>query len=580
MKKITYLICSALLASVLAGCDKNEETVPVGGDAKDPVLSELTETSINGTALGTGVDLAGVITDEKSGKGIAGIAVTDGYQFVKTDANGVYQMTRNQLSRNVYMTVPAEYQIPLDETYHLPMFYSPGIMTPGKAYRCDFKLKKLDAPETDFTILMIGDPQCQVINEAARFLGETIPDIRRTMESGTYSPNVYALTLGDITFDSFYMFDPMVRTMKNIVIGGRYLPIFNCTGNHDHNSRVKASGNRELDDYNSMEEYVKHFGPTDYSFDRGNTHIVVMDNVLVSTLSSNSSPNSKTWNYTNELTDTQMDWLRQDIANVENPESKLILFCTHQPLRSNDSKGHYAEVMKMLSTFAEAHIMVGHTHYTQNYIHKDVNGKDIYEHIHGAACGAWWSSNSNVTGAPNGYNIYRVNGNKISDWILKPTNRDAGYQMRIYDGNQEFGSENNPETTKNWINWYTNLNIGSSIKLKANAAFKNSFVAEVFDDDDTYWTLEFWQNGQKVGDFTRANAGMSNMAICAFWYNDKGKNTDTWCNSTASHYWYYTPESGNPSEEQNWEVRAVHNFPNGGSMEFKTNRLTTDYSEF
>ena len=234
MKKITYLICSALLASVLAGCDKNEETVPVGGDAKDPVLSELTETSINGTALGTGVDLAGVITDEKSGKGIAGIAVTDGYQFVKTDANGVYQMTRNQLSRNVYMTVPAEYQIPLDETYHLPMFYSPGIMTPGKAYRCDFKLKKLDAPETDFTILMIGDPQCQVINEAARFLGETIPDIRRTMESGTYSPNVYALTLGDITFDSFYMFDPMVRTMKNIVIGGRYLPIFNCAGNHDH----------------------------------------------------------------------------------------------------------------------------------------------------------------------------------------------------------------------------------------------------------------------------------------------------------------------------------------------------------
>lgn len=412
MKKITYLICSALLASVLAGCDKNEETVPVGGDAKDPVLSELTETSINGTALGTGVDLAGVITDEKSGKGIAGIAVTDGYQFVKTDANGVYQMTRNQLSRNVYMTVPAEYQIPLDETYHLPMFYSPGIMTPGKAYRCDFKLKKLDAPETDFTILMIGDPQCQVINEAARFLGETIPDIRRTMESGTYSPNVYALTLGDITFDSFYMFDPMVRTMKNIVIGGRYLPIFNCAGNHDHNSRVKASGNRELDDYNSMEEYVKHFGPTDYSFDRGNTHIVVMDNVFVSTLSSNSSPNSKTWNYTNELTDTQMDWLRQDIANVENPESKLILFCTHQPLRSNDSKGHYAEVMKMLSTFAEAHIMVGHTHYTQNYIHKDVNGKDIYEHIHGAACGAWWSSNSNVTGAPNGYNIYRVNGNR------------------------------------------------------------------------------------------------------------------------------------------------------------------------
>lgn len=579
MKKITYLICAMLVAGFV-GCSKDEE-VPVGGETLTPELSDLAETSINGTTLGEGVDLAGVITDEDSGKGIAGIAVTDGYQYVKTDANGVYQMKRNDLARKVYYTVPAEYQIPLDENNHLPEFFSPGIMTSGKAYRCDFKLKKLDAPETDFTLLMIGDPQCQAIDEAARFLGETLPDIRRTMESGEYSPNIYAVTLGDITFDSFYMFGPMVNTMKNLVVSGRYLPVFNCTGNHDHNSKVKASGNRETDDYNSLEEYVKYFGPTDYSFDRGNAHIVVMDNVYVDKLSSNLSPNKATWSYTNELTDTQMEWLRQDIANVANPESKLVIFCSHQPIRGKRTNNDYAEVMSLLGQFAEAHIMVGHTHYTQNYIHNDVNGKEIYEHIHGAACGAWWSSNSNVTGAPNGYNIYDVKGSKIEDWILKPTNRDAGYQMRIYDGNQQYGSENDPETTKYTINWYTNFNIGSTIKMKAFAAAKNSFVAEVFDDDAKYWNLEFWQNGQKVGDFTRAgDGGVSNMAICAFWYNDKGKNTDTWCNSTACHYWYYTPESGNPSEEQNWEVRAVHNFPNGGSMEFKTNRLTTDYSEF
>lgn len=579
MKKISYFICCAMLVAGLIGCSK-DETVPVGGNSKAPELSVLSEASINGTAIGADVDLAGVITDENSGKGIAGVAVTDGYQYVKTDANGVYQMKRNALARNVYFTVPAEYQIPLDDTYHLPMFYSPGIMAQGKAYRCDFKLKKLDAPETDFTILMIGDPQCQVINEAARFLGETIPDIRRTMESGEYSPNVYALTLGDITFDSYYMFGPMVTSMKNIVISGRYLPVFNSAGNHDHNSLVKSSGDKEMDDYNSLEEYVKHFGPTDYSFDRGNAHIVVMDNVLVNELSKDSSPNGKTWSYTNELTDTQMEWLRQDIANVQNPESKLIIFCTHQPVRKNDATGNYAEVMNLLGLFAEAHIMAGHTHFTQNYIHNEVNGKEVYEHIHGAACGAWWNANSNVTGAPNGYNIYRVNGSKISDWILKPTNRDAGYQMRIYDGNQQYRSEKNPEKTKYTVNWYTSMTDGK-IKMKGNAAFRNSFVAEVFDDDSKYWTLEFWQNGEKIGDFTRAaDSGISNMAICGYWYNDKGKSTDTWCSSTSSHYWYFTPASGKPSEEQNWEVRAVHNFPNGGSMEFKANKLTTDYSEF
>lgn len=578
MKKITYFICVSLLAAALAGCSK-DETAPVG-DSKTPVLAELTETSINGTALKDGVDIAGVIKDKDSGKGIAGISVTDGYTFVKTDANGVYQMQRNSLSRNVYFTVPAAYMVPLDETYHLPAFFSPGVFAKGKAYRCDFELKKLDAPETDFTLLMIGDPQCQTIDETGRFITETIPDIRRTMESGTYSGNVYALTLGDLTFDSYYMFNPMLTALKNVVAGGRYLPVFNSVGNHDHNSLVDASGDKEMDDYNSLEAYVERFGPTDYSFDRGNAHIVVMDNVLVSTLSSNSSPNKKTWNYTNELTDTQMEWLRQDIANVQNPGSKMIIFCTHQPIRKNDATGNYAEVMSILSTFGEAHIMVGHTHYTQNYIHQ--NGEqEVYEHVHGAACGAWWNANTNVTGAPNGYNIYNVNGSKIKDWVLKPTGYEATYQMRVYDGDQEYLSESNPEGTKYKVTWYTNCKVSTSITLKGNANFQHSFVAEVFDDDAKYWTLEFWQNGQKVGDFTRAaDSGICNMALCAYWFNDKSKSTDTWASTTASHYWYFTPASGKPSEEQNWEVRAVHNFPNGSSATYTCNELTTDYSKF
>lgn len=52
---------------------------------------------------------------------------------------------------------------------------------------------------------------------------------------------------------------------------------------------------------------------------------------------------------------------------------------------------NHAGVLDLLSEFAEAHIMIGHTHYQQKYIHTR-NGKKIFEHIHGAACGAWWTS--------------------------------------------------------------------------------------------------------------------------------------------------------------------------------------------
>ena len=55
------------------------------------------------------------------------------------------------MARKVYYTIPAAYQVPLDNSDHLPMFFSPGTMSKGLAYRCDFVLNKLSAPETDFT---------------------------------------------------------------------------------------------------------------------------------------------------------------------------------------------------------------------------------------------------------------------------------------------------------------------------------------------------------------------------------------------------------------------------------------------
>lgn len=77
-------------------------------------------------------------------------------------------------------------------------------------------------------------------------------------------------------------------------------------------------------------------------------------------------------------------------------KDKLVIFCAHMPFRggtseTDESHMNHAGVLDLLSEFAEAHIMIGHTHYQQKYIHTR-NGKKIFEHIHGAACGAWWTS--------------------------------------------------------------------------------------------------------------------------------------------------------------------------------------------
>ena len=81
------------------------------------------EGRINGTKIQEGNNLVGLITDSETGKGIAGVAVSDGYTFAVTDKNGVYQFVGNPLTRIVYYTTPSEYKVNLDEQTKQPVFY-------------------------------------------------------------------------------------------------------------------------------------------------------------------------------------------------------------------------------------------------------------------------------------------------------------------------------------------------------------------------------------------------------------------------------------------------------------------------
>lgn len=561
-------------------------------------LTALTETVINGTAISESSTAAGLITDGKTGKGIAGVPVTDGYTFTTTDANGVWQLATDKLARKVYYSTPASYKVALDADTGLPAFYSEGDLTEGGRYRIDFCLEPLDHDETDFTLVMVADPQCGDMSEYARYVSETLPDIRETMAS---YENVYAITLGDIIFDSNDLWDRMKHSMSNFRSGGRDIPFFQCMGNHDHDATVSLSGDHETNLYNSSQNFIDEFGPYDYSFDRGLAHIVVMNNVYVTDIESSSHTNGKTWAYEGGFTDRQIEWLRADLALVKDKEDKLIVFCTHIPFRGAGSSGGsmsldkgYDEVLDMLTEFKEAHIMVGHTHYPQNYIHEDRMSKGggcVYEHVNGTACGAWWSANSNVTGAPNGYGIYEVKGACMENWVAKGTGHEAGYQLRVYNGNQVYTG-----SMKYTYSWQEKANTYSPKSEKCTAvgfeAAKDCLIAEVWNDDKANWKVELYASDgtTKIGDFTRAaDSGISNIALCSYWYNECGKSTSTYTGKTASHYWYFKPSEALPGEGDGWDydggfgwiVKATQTIPGSGKVNVYTqDRLTVDYSEF
>lgn len=544
---------------------------------------------LSGTAIRPDSNVYGRIVDSGTGRGIAGVPVSDGYSFTVTDKKGVYQMKTDPRCRKVYYTTPAQYKIALDGT-HYPSFFNEGRIDSSVRTRCDFTLDPLEETEDNLTLVMVSDPQCKRIEHSDRYSGETIPSIQRVLNEnqavGRYE-NAYAFTLGDITADSFDMWDIMRGTMADVVLDKGFLPFFQCIGNHDHNSMV------DTDDYDATQKFTDVFGPTDYSLNRGKVHIVVMDDIMVTKLKdAKTTFNKYSWKYNGGFSDDQMNWLREDLSLVEDKQDKMIVLCLHIPFREGSAKGgeninldkHYDEVLSLLTEFHQAHIMIGHTHYSDSRVHKDyvtAGGLPVYEHIHGAACGAWWRCDSNVNGGPNGYGIYEIEGNQMQNWIARSTKDAADYQMKVYDGDQIYSGTAGFE-----YSWYKPECSGSSnpdkmIVAKGAPELEGCLIADVWGDDDTYWTVEIFKDGNKVADMERLPAGRcSNMMITSLFFNEMNRSTSAYALHVCSHYWYWKPPVC-PSEYTGWEIVATQRIPGTETVNiYRCSHLTTDYSEF
>lgn len=576
IRNILFRTFAATALFWAVACEKPDQPGTSNTDPDGSGVVTPSDSEINGTTIIEGNNLIGLVSDSNSGKGIAGVAVSDGYSVVKTDINGVYQFKGSRYATAVFISLPAGYQVPLDNAKK-PAFYKVGIVR-NSVNRNDFTLTPLTESEDNFTLLAIGDPQCSNATEAGRYKTETINDIKLTLASNQASgrfSNAYAVTLGDIVNDTPELWNTMRGTMENIEISNnRYLPVFQCIGNHDHDAKTSS-------DEAAVTNFLNNYGPTDYSFNRGKVHIVVMDNVVCKTT------NNKTWDYDAGFSKSQYNWLRADLDAVEDRENKMVILCCHIPFRAGSTSGgsnvnkdkYYAETLELLKEFNEAHIMIGHTHYPQNYIHEKYvakGGLPIYEHVHGGACGGWWSSNMNVDGAPNGYSIYEIEGNHMKNWLCKSTGFAEDFQMKVYNGNQTWSG------TKGYTyNWYQNSTGGSAnIAYTGRSYLKNCFVVSLWNDDEKNWKVEFTHNGKTVP-MTRTIQSVMDAAAVSYFFNECGKNTTSW-NKALMHYWYVSaPEGVDPSEMTGWTITATQTIPGSGVKNIYTSgSLQIDYTGF
>lgn len=400
-----------------------------------------------------------------------------------------------------------------------------------------------------FTVVVIADAHIKNDHALERFASESIPDIRRTMEECAAFGPVIGISLGDQLSDDISRTDDVKGLLDGL--GFRY-----CIGNHDH---ISALGNTESA---VRQHYLEHFGPTDYSFDMGKVHFIVMDDIQYTGVQRDGVKIS----YTDGFDDDQMEWLRQDIARVKKKDRKAVVLCIHAPLFGRFT--HKDEVKELLEEFGEAHVLSGHQHNINNVRLSD----KIWEHNIQSISGAWWYSNLSPNGSPLGYLVMQFEDGRLVNEYNKATTEDADFQMRVYSGDDIFGPDTpNPAD--------------EGIKRRDKVyswpeQYAGCFIARIWDGTSD-WEVKFVQNGVETP-MKMTEVKFFDCATAAYMTDVHGApfGGSGAYRGMVDSFWTLPAPCGDPAKEKDWEIIAIHKEPSGKDKTYRCSHLMRDYQGF
>lgn len=385
----------------------------------------------------------GYVYLQDSTQGIPGVMVSNQRQVVLTDENGYYELPLEE-DCSVFITKPAAYSLPLNE-FNQPQFYyhyrpngspQPEYLVPYPAIEStgvlpdllNFYLIKSELQE-EFTAVLMGDVQPETTKEIDYFRRLAIPALQKE------APDLI-IPLGDLAWDELEVHPEVREAMGSI---GK--PWHVVMGNHDIN--IKALQNRY-----ARESFQYFFGPTYYSFDYGQVHFVVLDDVDYFGWDTKRDEQGIT---EGRLDARQLEWVANDVAQV--PAEKLVFLLSHIPIFTKTAAHNpYRNIMNRRELFAalkkrsKLFAVAAHTH-TIEHVDLSEGGWEqrqtpFHALIAGATCGAWWQGplekddlpvRMAMDGAPNGYFVFKFSGTEFQYHFkaLGVTGNKAHYALRF-----------------------------------------------------------------------------------------------------------------------------------------------------
>ena len=391
MKFFRYIASALVAVSFLTSCSDDVVAERRPGADSDPLTIKAQ----------FGKNLVGRVTVD--GRPRQGVVVSDGINVITTDANGEYQMYTTG-RQHVFISVPADCELPT----HLgdPKFYKTLDFSDAAIIQRDFKLVSIP-PKTEWTLFTMADPQLGNDKDITEFTA-MVP--RMAEFASGLAANVYGISLGDIVWNKPDYYATYSKEMHNIPV-----PVFSVIGNHDHNEGVKNDTESDRDFRNAL-------GPTYYSANIGDCHLVVLDDVLYSGANGRND-------YIGAITQAQLEWLEKDLSYVDH--DKAIIVGLHIPtMRRNRPSSHLTNcnaLYDLVKDFKDVQILSGHSH---NHYTTTV-ASNITETTFASVMGAYWYPLCN-DGAPRGYGALEFNGNKVVNKYFIGDGCDRNYQMKLY----------------------------------------------------------------------------------------------------------------------------------------------------
>ena len=319
--------------------------------------------------------------------GVAGIALSNGRDVVRSDRAGRYQLPR-RAGAETFVLKPAGYRLArradgLPDHWRVQGVGGDGTCAPI-ALRRDASAPRADGLD----VLIFGDPQPKSPTDVGHYRrGIIAPLMRAASRVTTGAVADLGLTLGDVTDDEPALYPALNRATAELGV-----PWLHAPGNHDIDPAAR-------DDAASLASFRRVFGPDTFAWEEPGAVFVVLDDVI---WQPGQAPN-----YIGGLREDQFVFLENYLRDV--PKARLLVLAMHIPLFEPAGRDTFRDadrerLFALLRDFPRVLVLSAHNHTQQHVFHDTKTGwhgaRPLHEYNVGATCGAFWSGAKDAIGVP------------------------------------------------------------------------------------------------------------------------------------------------------------------------------------